>query len=334
MGTRSRSRFLPIRHMIEYLIFRSILCMLQILTPQQNAMLARSLAHFVFHTLPRKITRYKVARENLQIAFGDELTEQQADEIIEGMWVHLFRMVTEIAQMPRRVRIDNYRNLLSFRNRSEVVRAMCSDRPTLLLSGHYGNWEMSITVFGVFGFPMGMVARPLDNPYLNNWFDDFRKFTGHWMIAKKGAYKKMAEILSQGGCVALLGDQDAGQKGSFVPFFGRRASTFPTIARLAIEYDAFICLGYSRRLEDDFNTHPWVHYELGCEEVVDPRDFANEEDPVEAITAQFTMALEKAVRLAPEQYFWVHRRWKTRPPELQDSTQLDAAHKSNQRPAA
>ncbi|MBM82392.1 MAG: lipid A biosynthesis acyltransferase [Planctomycetaceae bacterium] len=313
MGSR-RSPWLPLRHLLEYFVFRTIVCLLQILTPQQNLRLAESLAHFVFHVLPRKVTRYKVARENLQIAFGDEMTDEEADRTIYGMWLHLFRMITEIVQMPRRARIDNYHQLLTFRNRTGVVKSMCSERPTFLLSGHYGNWEVSITVFGLFGFPMGMVARPLDNPYLNAWFDDFRKFTGHWMIAKKGAYKQMADILANGGSVALLGDQDAGTKGTFVPFFGRQASTFPTIARLAIEYDATICLGYSRRLEDDFDEHPWVHYELGCEEVIDPRDFADDPEPVDAITRQFTNALERAVRLAPEQYFWVHRRWKTRPP--------------------
>jgi len=232
--------------------------------------------------------------------------------MIYRMWTHLFRMIVEIAQLPRKLRITNFRDVFEFRNREPVVKAFCSDRPVILLSGHFGNWEMSLSVFGVFGFPMSAVARPLDNPFLQEWFERFRQQTGHAMIAKRGAFSRMAEVLDTGGIVAVLGDQDAGLRGTFVDFFGHPASTFPTIARLAVEYDAYICMGYSRRLPDDFQNHRWVRYELGCEAVVDPRDFHGS-DRVEQITQCFSSALERAIRRSPEQYFWVHRRWKTQP---------------------
>lgn len=305
-------RLRRLRYLAEYFVFRSFVCVLAILSPRQSRRFAQSMAWFFFHVLPRKVTRYRVARENLEVAYGDKLSDKRADEIIFGMWLHLFRMVAEITVMHRKVARANVMDIIRFRNPDGVVQALASDRPVILLSGHYGNWEMSILVFGLFGFPMSVVARPLDNPLLDGWFERFRQSTGHSMIAKRGAYNRMSAVLEAGGNIALLGDQDAGTRGTFVDFFGKQASTFPTIARLAIEHDAYIALGYSARLPDDFWGSRWMRYELGSEEVVDPRDFAGE-NQVERITQQFTSALERAIHIAPEQYFWVHRRWKTRP---------------------
>lgn len=314
---RSRpSTWLTWRYRLEYLFFRTIICLLQMQSPRRNARVAEVLASFVFSFLPKRLTRYHSAKQNIRTAFGDKYSDAEIDEMIFGMWQHLFRMVAEIAQISRKLTIGNFRRILSFRSRSDAVRALCSKRPVILLSGHFGNWEMSISVFGHFGFPMSVIARPLDNPYLDEWLERFRRHTGHSMIAKRGAYARMAVVLENGGNIAVLCDQDAGTRGTFVDFFGHPASTFPTIARLAIEYDAYIVVGYSCRLADDFQNRHWVHYELGCEEVVDPLDFHGD-DRVQSITQQFTSALESAVRRSPEQYFWVHRRWKTTPEQAQ-----------------
>ncbi|HID24451.1 MAG TPA: lipid A biosynthesis acyltransferase, partial [Planctomycetaceae bacterium] len=269
--SKRKTGWLRWRHRFEYLIFRLVVCLLQILTPRQAVQLARAAAFLVCRGFPRRLTRYEVARDNLQRAFPGRYSDAELDALIFEMWVHLFRMIVEIAQLPRKLRLTNFRRVFSFSNREPVVRAACSDRPMILVSGHYGNWEMSLAVFGMFGFRMHAVARPLDNPYLHRWFEEFRQRTGHELIAKKGAFRRMADVLETGGTVAVLGDQDAGPRGTFVEFFGRPASTFPTLARLAVEFDACLCVGYSRRLPDDFDDCHWVRYELGCEEVIDPR---------------------------------------------------------------
>ena len=301
------------RYRFEYLAFRIVLCVLQSLSPRTAIRLAESFGVFVFRRVPRRWTRYEVACQNLRRAFGDEYSDREIDDLIQGMWVHLFRMIVEIAHVTRRLRLRNFYDVFTFRNREAVVRAFCSDRPAVLLSGHYGNWEMSLAVFGLFGLRMHAIARPLDNPYLHRWFEQFREHTGHCMIAKGGAANRMADVLERGDAVALLCDQDAGLRGTFIDFFGHPASTFSAIARLAVQYDARLCVGYSRRLPDDFENYRWVRYELGCEEVIDPRDFEGD-DQVARITQQFSSALERAIRRSPEQYFWVHRRWKTQVP--------------------
>ena len=124
----------------------------------------------------------------------------------------------------------------------------------------------------------------------------------------------MTALLQKGGNLGLLCDQDAGPKGMFVDFFGTPASTFKSIALLALEYDALVIVGYSIRLPDCSMEEDvgWSRFEVGCEALIDPRQLTSN-DPVREITQLYTAALERAIRRAPEQYFWVHRRWKSQP---------------------
>ncbi len=301
-----------VRHLAEYLAFRSVVCFIAAL-PTRSCVRAAEMLAFVIHgCLPRKWTRYEVAKQNIRWAFGDRYDDDEIDQIIFGMWVHLFRMVTEIIQLPRKLRLANCADAIVFRNRDAIVQTMCTGRPVIVLSGHFGNWEMAVSTFGIFGFPMGVVARDLDNPYLHDWFCRFRQHTGHRLISKKGGGANMMETMEQRGHLAMLSDQDAGSRGMFVDFFGKPASTFKSIALVALQYRALILVGYGRRLPDDFNNKRWVQYEIGCEEIIDPLE-ANSDDPIREITQRYTAALERLVRRSPEQYFWVHRRWKSVP---------------------
>ena len=302
-----------IRWQLEYFVFRCVVCVVDALPAPTAARLATRMARFLCRILPPKLLRFPVARENLRRAFGPELTDAQADRIIVRMWVHLFRMIVEIVQLPRKLRLDNGRGVVRYRQSPASVRALCCGRPVITLSGHFGNWELATAMFGYFGFPMGVVARDLDNPWLHRWFQRWRTATGHRLISKKGGGGDMVQTLENRGALAMLGDQDAGSRGMFVPFFGHDASTFKSIALLAVHHRAVIVMGYAYRLPDDFLNQRWTQFEMGCEDVIDPLDFADCDDPVREITARYTRALERLVRRAPEQYFWVHRRWKSEP---------------------
>ncbi len=296
---------------LEYVAFRTVAAVAQALSPRGCRFVAEFLAGALM-LLPKKLTRYHVAAENLRIAFGPELSDRAIRQTIYRMWRHLFLLVAEMLQLPRRLTLTTVTDAIRFRNKGDVVTALSSGRPVLVLSGHYGNWEMAVSVFGLFGYRMGVVGRTLDNPWLERWFRQFRGYTGHVPLAKKGSYDEMLEILSRGGALALLADQDAGSGGVFVDFFGKPASTYKSLALLALEYDALIVVGYAQRLDDDLMASGWPRFELGCEAVVDPRTCVTS-DPVREVTEKYTLALESAIRRAPEQYFWVHRRWKTAP---------------------
>ncbi|MEZ6048819.1 MAG: lysophospholipid acyltransferase family protein [Planctomycetaceae bacterium] len=308
-----------IQHRIEYIIFRSLICFVEALPTRTGIRLAEMLGYLFAYILPKKWTRYKVARENLRRAFGESLSEEEIQEIFYKMWVHLFRLVIEIPQHTRKMRLYNCADILQFRYRDYSTQALCCGRPIILLSGHFGNWEIANTTFGLFGYPAGVVARDLDNPYLHQWFVKFRQFTGHRLISKKGGGTDMTELMEQGGMVALLGDQDAGKRGLFVPFFGHDASTFKSIALLSIQMDAPILVGYTLRLPDNFVERRWTGFEMGCADVIDPRNYENV-DAIRGITEDYTLALERSIRRAPEQYFWVHRRWKSEPRQKKKKT--------------
>jgi KDO2-lipid IV(A) lauroyltransferase len=273
---------------------------------------AEHLAAVVHFVLPRKLTRYHVAAENLRIAFGGDLSDAEVSRIVFRMWVHLFRTVAEVVQSPRKLHLWSYRRIIEFQGLQQTNEALLSGRRVVLLGGHFGNWEIGIALMGLWGFPMGIVAREMDNPHLDRWFRRYREFYGHRQMFKRGGYDDMLALLQCGGSLGLLGDQDAGQRGLFVEFFGKPASTFKSIALLSLEYDAAIIVGGSLRLPDRFDDIGWSRFGMRCTEVIDPRTIGTP-DPVREITRRYTLALEQLIRSAPEQYFWLHRRWKSTP---------------------
>lgn len=303
---------LSVRRRLEFLVFQTLVCVVDCLSPRATARMAEQLAWLIHYVLPRRWTRYKVAHANLRLAFGDKYTDAEIEVIVYRMWVHLFRTVAEIVQSTRKLHLHSYRDAIQFADFTRTNEAVCSGRRVIMLGGHFGNWEIGTTLFGMWGFPMGIVARELDNPYLHDWFKRFREMTGHRLMMKSGGYDDMTSLLNKGGNLGMLCDQDAGPRGLFVDFFGHPASTFKSIALLALEYDALIIVGYSIRRPDQFDETNWVQFEVGCEALIDPRTITSG-DPVGEITQQYTAALERAICRAPEQYFWVHRRWKSEP---------------------
>ncbi len=305
---------LALRHRLEFLVFQLLVCAIDCLSPRAAARMAERLAGLVHYGLPRKLTRFAVARDNLRTAFGDEYSDAEIDRLVYRMWVHLFRTVAEIVQSVRKLHLHSYRQSVQFGDFTRTNDAVCSGRRVLVLGGHFGNWEIGPTLFGMWGFSMGIVARKMDNPHLHEWFRQAREQTGHRLMLKNGDFDSMTALLQKGGNLALLCDQDAGPRGVFVDFFGTPASTYKSIALLALEYDALVIVGYSIRLPDQFAEGDlgWSKFEVGCEALIDPR-LVTSHDPVREITQQYTSALERAIRRAPEQYFWVHRRWKSEP---------------------
>ena len=314
-----------LRWRIEYLGFRAVACLIDMMSVRQTIRLAETLAWMFVRILPRRWTRYEIAHENIRNCLGQDCTDQEIEDVIRRMWVHLFRLVAEVIQFPRKLHLENCREVIVFRNRKAAVQALCSGRPVFVLGGHFGNWEASMATFGVFGFRFGAVVRKLDNPYLHRWFAAARERTGHKLLLKKGGWDEMVELLEAGGNLGLLCDQDAGARGTFVDFFGKPASTHRSLALMALQYNALLVVGYGRRLPDDCDESRWVRFEIGCEEVIDPSKIVAEDEVLE-ITQRYSAALERVVRRNPEQYFWVHRRWKSKPRVKRSrATRRDAA---------
>jgi KDO2-lipid IV(A) lauroyltransferase len=245
--------------------------------------------------------------ENLRLAFGDEYDEAGRDRIVRGVYQHFCRMLMEMLHIPRKLHPTTWRDRIELVGHAPVLDRLLRGGPLIMLTGHFGNWEMAGYLFGVFGFPPNSVARTLDNPHLDRFLRSFREKTGQKLIAKKGGYDDMLAVLRTGGVLSFLADQDAGERGMFVEFFGRPASTHKAIALLAIEHQAPVVVGYARRLGNGF------HYEVGCDAVIEPEEWTGTADDARLLTQRYTTALEAIIRRDPEQYLWLHRRWKHQP---------------------
>jgi KDO2-lipid IV(A) lauroyltransferase len=299
---RPRSRILDY---LAYLAVRILVAFAQMLSIEQSYALARGLAWLLYHVDSR---HRKVGLENLVHAFGDRFSEQDRDQIIRGVYVHFCTMLMEILHTPRKLHLTNWREWIVLEGLAPIMdQFLTGDRPLIILTGHYGNWELAGYVFGMFGFPTFAVARTLDNPYLDHYLRAFRERTGQLLIPKTGGYDQMVEVLKNNRALTFLADQDAGQRGLYVDFFGRPASTHKAMALLAIEHRALVVVGVARRIG------PGFFYEIRCEEVIDPASLTGTADDVRLLTQQFTSALERLIIQDPTQYLWLHRRWKHQP---------------------
>ncbi len=288
----------------QYLGVRALVGVAQAMTIEQSYALADGLAAVLYRVDRR---HREVAMENLRLAFGEEYDERGRDKIVRGVYRHFCRMVIEMLHIPRKLNITNWRRYVELIEPGPMVGHLLDGGPIVMLSGHFGNWELAGYVLGMFGFPSSSVARTLDNPYLDRFLRTFRERTGQKLIAKKGGYDEMLGVLGDGRILSFLADQDAGERGLFVDFFGRPASTHKAIALLALDYRAPIVVGYARRVG------PGFRYEVGCADVIDPAELSGGADDVRIVTQRFTTALERVIRRDPDQYLWLHRRWKHRP---------------------
>jgi KDO2-lipid IV(A) lauroyltransferase len=218
-------------------------------------------------------------------------------------------MIVEMTHIPRKLRLYNYRRYVRLENAASAVTAVMNDRSTIIVTGHFGNWEMAGYLVAALGMRSYAIARDLDNPYLHDFLLRFRQWSGQTILSKSGDFERIQKVLLNGELLISVGDQSAGRRGYFVDFFGRSASTHKAIAILAIKYDAQVIVGYAYR------DSPGFHYTVGCSEVLDPRDYADLPNAALEMTRDFTRLLESTIRKAPEQYLWLHNRWKHEPPE-------------------
>ncbi len=291
------------KNILDYLVYvavRILICVVQAMPLETGCKLARASAWLMSDVLRM---RAKVVDENLTHAFAD-LSPHQRAATARRMWEHLFLLVLEVAHVPRKIHETNWRRYIKLTDVAPLMRQLIGERPVIVVTGHFGNFELGGYALGILGFPTFTVARNLDNPYLDRYLAGFRAATGQHLIPKNGGYDQIEHVLGSGGTMAFLADQYAGEKGCWVQFFGRPASAYKAIALLALEHDAPVAVCYARRREAP------MRFEMVTQGMADPRDTREDVGTVRDLTQWYTSQLEEAIRTAPEQYWWVHRRWK------------------------
>ncbi|MGD8451591.1 MAG: lysophospholipid acyltransferase family protein [Phycisphaerae bacterium] len=276
---------------------------------ETNLATARVLGKLWWLLFPRHRRR---ALRNLRRAFREYPRERIIDIGRKSLEHFAQLYLVELLMMPRLITKWSWARYVELDNLGPALRELLSDRGVIMLTGHFGNYELTGFIICHLGLPLSAIMRPLDNPLINRYLVATRKAGGLTLLYKKGATEFADDILDRGGTLCFIADQDAGRKGQFVEFFGRPASTYKAIGLLAMRHDVPVIIGAATRRGTGFR------YRVQVERIIQPAEWQDEADPLHWVTQTFSHALEAAIRRAPEQYLWAHRRWKHQPPRPGD----------------
>ena len=293
-----------LRAWLLYAMMRMVIAFLRCFPVNWNLGTARVFARLWWRMVPKHRRR---ACAHVRLALGGELTDEEVQRLAKRSLEQLAMFAVDFIFLPHLVTEWTWSRHVRLHNMPQALRVLLDGKGALLLTAHFGNWELAGYLLALFGFDIAAIMRPLDNHYLNRYVVHNRGKQGLALLDKKGATDSAEAIIRRGGALGFIADQNAGSKGLFVDFFGVKASTYKSIGLLAMSCNAPIIIGYAHRLGNRFR------YEVGVERVIHPREWAERDDPLRWITQEYTSAIEASIRRAPEQYLWIHRRWKSRP---------------------
>jgi Kdo2-lipid IVA lauroyltransferase/acyltransferase len=258
---------------------------------------------WIVYLLHRKLRR--VGMRNLALAFPEK-TLRERRRILRGEFTSLGRQLAEMCLFPRYTP-ENVSKTVVYEGFENFERALARKKGVLFLTAHLGAWELSAFAHSLYGYPLNIVMRPLDNPYLDRLTHAYRTMHGNRTVDKDFA-RGLIAAMRKGETVGVLMDTNMiASQGVFVDFFGIKACTASGIARVALKTDAAVVPGFT--IWDP----ALKKYRLRFDPAVKLIRTADREADVIANTALFTKIIEDYVRRYPEQWLWVHRRWKTRP---------------------
>jgi len=265
---------------------------------------AGSVAGWIGYALDRRHRR--IALRNLELAYGSQIDPRGASRLVRESWRHFGRITLDSFTIFRSP-LDKLERFVEYEGLENIRKAYDRGKGVLLFSAHYGHWELTALMQGHMNLPLVLITRPLDNPRLERMLARLRERSGNRVIHKRSAVPEMLRALRERIGVAIVIDQDARGEGVFVPFFGRPASTTPTLALLALRTGAAVVPTFSI-------PQPNGSYRIVYEPEIEVRDTGNRDRDILELTATCTAVIEKWVRRHPELWLWMHRRWKTAPP--------------------
>src|SRR5579884_3798858 len=288
---------------LQYAAVWSLLKLVGILPRPLARAFTVAVTRVLFALLPKL---RKTARFNLRLAFPD-WPEAKRRAVLRGMIRSLGWMAAEFARFPRYTS-ENIDKVILLDGHENFLAGLQRGKGVLFLTGHIGAWELSSFAHALYGYPLHYMARPLDHPRVDALINHYRGLSGNLPIFKNESARAMLKILKEAGTIGILADQNTMRdEGVFVDFFGTPACTTTGIARVALHTDAAVVPGYAYW---DSNLRK---YRLRFEPPIELIRTGDTERDVVANTERFAKALEEIIRKHPEQWVWVHARWKTRP---------------------
>lgn len=263
---------------------------------------ARRLAAMYAKAIDRAVPRLRDAgRRNLSMAFPEK-PEQDREALIDGAFRSIGRVLLAVARFPS-INRENISQWIRYEGYEHFETALRRGKGVLFATGHLGNWELSAFSHALLSGPMNVVVRPLDNSRLDDFVERRRSLSGNRLISKREFARPILQALRRNEAVGILVDQNvAPEAGVFVNFFGAPACTGTTFAKIAARSGSAVIPGFAFWSEDE-GRHVLRFYP---------------EVPMTGDTQADTSAVQRAVEIAireyPDQWLWIHRRWKTRPP--------------------
>jgi Kdo2-lipid IVA lauroyltransferase/acyltransferase len=292
--------------MKEWLEFAAVWLLVKTLgaLPQRVARaFAASVASLLFSFEPKL---RKTAEFNLRLAFPD-WTDAKRKDVTRKMVRNLGWMAAEFARIPRLTR-ENIENVVILDGHENFLEGQGRGNGVLYLTGHIGAWELSSFAHALYGYPLHYMARPLDNKRLDALVNQYRCSSGNRPIFKNESARVMLKVLKDAGTIGILADQNTlPAEGAFVDFFGKLACTTTGIARLALHTGAAVVPGYA------YWDEGIQKYRLRFEPPVELIRTGDTERDVFENTQRFAKVIEEIIQKHPDQWVWIHKRWKTRP---------------------
>ena len=248
----------------------------------------------------------RAAMVNLRLAFP-EWSDAQRKHAVRRMIQQIGWMAGEFSQFPRYTR-EKIERIVILDGEGNFNTAQRRGKGVLFLTGHMSAWELAPFAHALYGHPLHFLVRPIANRRVDALINGYRCLSGNRPIEKNRSARTILKVLGDGGTVGILSDHNSSiDEGVFVPFFGVMASTTSGLARIALRTDAAVLPGF---LSWDDGLRK---YRLQFEPAVELARSGDEEADVIENTARFTQVIEAYVRAHPDQWLWVHKRWKTRP---------------------
>lgn len=293
----------PIRDWLEFIVASAVLKGLGML-PRSWALTAGCFIGQLSGRLWRKLRR--VGRRNLELAFP-EMTQAERERILRGAFRNLGRLLGEFSQFPK-LNAANVSEVVQYEGLEHYQHAAAQGRGVLILTAHVGAWELSSFAHALFGYPMYVLARRLDNPRLDRLIERYRQSSGVVIVHKTDSIRHVLRVLRRGETVGILLDLNTQpREGIFCEFFGRPACTSPIVAMLARRTGAPVVPGYL--IWDEQRKKHRLHFEPP----IPLQTTDDAERDIQVNTSRFNQVIERVIRCYPDQWLWVHKRWHTRP---------------------
>jgi KDO2-lipid IV(A) lauroyltransferase len=291
-----------IRELIEYSLLRIITSFLLALPLDYSLRFARLLGK-ISYLFSKKFR--KRGYQHLKMAYPSK-TSEEIRRILKGVFEHFGMILIEILSLPRKIRRYNYTKYVEVKGINLIDEGLKNGKGVIIISAHFGNWELAGYIMSMLGYQLNSVARFMPNPLVDSLLNYSRRYQGQKIIYNKNAIKDMMKALKNNKPLAMIVDQDARSGGIFVDFMGIKSSTIPSPALLHLRFNSPIILFTCYRSKTNR-----FYYTLSFEKCVLPEMKSNKE--VEQITQSYTYQIENAIHKRPEQWMWLHRRWKTKP---------------------